>query len=57
MFSARAWAKRLPLLADLRLETFDRMWTASELARDADAAAEALTRHLTLTAAALAEEP
>ncbi|WP_067836670.1 GntR family transcriptional regulator [Nocardia lijiangensis] len=61
------------------LETFDRMWTASELARrwsthrnpdrdgteehrrleeaalarDADAAAEALTRHLTLTAAAL----
>ncbi|MFD5250050.1 GntR family transcriptional regulator [Amycolatopsis sp. NPDC058340] len=62
------------------LETFDRMWTASELARrwaahrapsrdhlaehrlleetalarDADAAAEALTRHLTLTAAALA---
>ncbi|MDH2388917.1 GntR family transcriptional regulator [Streptomyces sp. HNM0663] len=61
------------------LETFDRMWTASELARrwsahrnpdrdaagehrrleeaalarDADAAAEVLTRHLTLTAAAL----
>ncbi len=64
------------------LETFDRMWTASELARrwsahrdpdrdgveehrrleeaalarDADAAAEALTRHLTLTAAALTGE-
>ncbi|MFI0797813.1 GntR family transcriptional regulator [Amycolatopsis lurida] len=64
------------------LETFDRMWTASELARrwaaqrspgrdhlaehrlleetalarDADAAAEALTRHLTLTAAALTEQ-
>lgn len=64
------------------LETFDRMWTASELARrwaahrspgrdhlaehrlleetalarDADAAAEALTRHLTLTAAALTDE-
>jgi DNA-binding GntR family transcriptional regulator len=63
------------------LETFDRMWTASELARrwsgyrnpdrdhlgehrrleetalarDADAAAEALTRHLTLTAAGLTE--
>ncbi|OXM50429.1 GntR family transcriptional regulator [Amycolatopsis alba DSM 44262] len=63
------------------LETFDRMWTASELARrwaahrapgrdhlaehrlleetalarDADAAAEALTRHLTLTAAALTD--
>ncbi|CAM4053532.1 GntR family transcriptional regulator [Kibdelosporangium persicum] len=62
------------------LETFDRLWTASELARrwsalrmpgrdylgehrrleeaalsrDADAAAEALTRHLTVTAAALA---
>ncbi|OXM75315.1 GntR family transcriptional regulator, partial [Amycolatopsis sp. KNN50.9b] len=61
------------------LETFDRMWTASELARrwaarrtpgrdggdehrrleetalarDADAAAEALVQHLTLTAAAL----
>ncbi|QWF83299.1 GntR family transcriptional regulator [Amycolatopsis sp. CA-230715] len=61
------------------LETFDRMWTASELARrwsaqrtpgrdhlgehrlleevalarDADAAAEALARHLTLTAAGL----
>ncbi len=61
------------------LETFDRMWTASELARrwsahrtpgrdhlaehaeleqaalarDADAAADALTRHLTSTAAAL----
>ncbi|WP_285484358.1 GntR family transcriptional regulator [Amycolatopsis sp. NBRC 101858] len=61
------------------LETFDRMWTASELARrwsahrtpgrdhagehrrleeaalarDADAAAEALVRHLTLTAAGL----
>jgi DNA-binding GntR family transcriptional regulator len=63
----------------LLLETFDRMWTASELARrwsahrnpgrdhvgehrrleeaalarDADAAAEALVRHLTLTAAGL----
>ncbi|MER7344888.1 GntR family transcriptional regulator [Streptomyces aurantiacus] len=63
------------------LETFDRLWTASELARrwaahrtpgrdgteehrrleetalarDADAAAEALSRHLTQTAAALAE--
>ncbi|GAA5093804.1 GntR family transcriptional regulator [Nocardia iowensis] len=63
------------------LETFDRMWTASELARrwsavrnpdrdgadehrrleeaalarDADTAAETLTRHLTLTAAALAD--
>nr|CTQ98259.1 Transcriptional regulator, GntR family [Kibdelosporangium sp. MJ126-NF4] len=63
------------------LETFDRLWTASELARrwsgqrapdrdhvgehrlleeaalarDADAAAEVLTRHLTLTAAALAQ--
>ncbi|WP_405182208.1 FCD domain-containing protein [Nocardia sp. NBC_01377] len=61
------------------LETFDRMWTASELARrwsarrnpdrdgvdehrrleeavlarDADTAAEALTQHLTLTAAGL----
>ncbi|WP_410610329.1 GntR family transcriptional regulator [Amycolatopsis sp. lyj-109] len=65
------------------LETFDRMWTASELARrwsahrapgrdhlaehalleqtalarDADAAAEALTRHLTSTAAALTDDP
>jgi len=65
------------------LETFDRMWTASELARrwsahrtpgrdhlaehalleqtalarDADAAAEALTRHLTSTAAALKGDP
>ncbi|MCX4094338.1 GntR family transcriptional regulator [Nocardia sp. alder85J] len=64
------------------LETFDRLWTASELARrwsgyrnptrdhlgehrlleetalarDADAAAEALTRHLTLTATGL-EDP
>ncbi|RSN27253.1 GntR family transcriptional regulator [Amycolatopsis sp. WAC 01416] len=38
------------------LETFDRMWTASELARDADAAAEALTRHLTPTAAAQTDE-
>ncbi|WHT23622.1 GntR family transcriptional regulator [Crossiella sp. CA-258035] len=64
------------------LETFDRMWTASELARrwsalrtpdrdhlgehrrleeaalarDADAAAEALAQHLTLTAAGLAED-
>ncbi|MFG3252661.1 GntR family transcriptional regulator [Streptomyces sp. NPDC048172] len=64
------------------LETFDRMWTASELARrwsaqrdpgrdgirehrlleeaalarDADAAAEVLDRHLTLTAEALADE-
>ncbi|MFT2017526.1 GntR family transcriptional regulator [Streptomyces sp. 796.1] len=63
------------------LETFDRMWTASELARrwsarrapdrdgvaehrrleaaalarDADTAADVLARHLTLTAAALAE--
>lgn len=63
------------------LETFDRMWTASELARrwstdrnpgrdgaeehrrleeaalarDADTAAELLTHHLTLTAAALRE--
>jgi DNA-binding GntR family transcriptional regulator len=65
------------------LETFDRMWTASELARrwsahrtpgrdylgehalleqtalarDADAAAEALTRHLTLTTAGLIGRP
>ncbi|KDN22468.1 GntR family transcriptional regulator [Amycolatopsis rifamycinica] len=65
------------------LETFDRMWTASELARrwsahrtpgrdylaehalleqtalarDADAAAEALTRHLTSTAAGLTDDP
>ena len=65
------------------LETFDRMWTASELARrwsahrtpardhvgehrrleeaalarDADAAAEALVRHLTLTAAGLTLPP
>ncbi|MGW4061433.1 GntR family transcriptional regulator [Amycolatopsis sp. NPDC004747] len=65
------------------LETFDRLWTASELARrwsaqrtpgrnhlaehallertalarDADAAAEALTRHLTTTAAALTGDP
>ncbi|TDD96721.1 GntR family transcriptional regulator [Actinomadura rubrisoli] len=65
------------------LETFDRMWTASELtrrwsahrvsnrdgvaehrrleetalARDADAAAEALTRHLTLTAVGLTDRP
>jgi DNA-binding GntR family transcriptional regulator len=64
------------------LDTFDRMWTASELARrwsahrtpgrdhvgehrrleetalarDADAAAAALVRHLTLTAAGLAED-
>ncbi|WP_019929751.1 GntR family transcriptional regulator [Nocardia sp. BMG111209] len=63
------------------METFDRMWTAAELARrwssyrnpdrdaigehrrleetalarDADAAVEALTRHLTLTAAGLAD--
>lgn len=65
------------------LETFDRLWTASELARrwsahrtpgrdhlaeharleetalarDADAAASALVRHLTLTTAGLAGEP
>ncbi|MFE0463349.1 GntR family transcriptional regulator [Kitasatospora sp. NPDC058965] len=65
------------------LETFDRMWTASELARrwsahrtpdrdgieehrrleeaalarDADTAAAVLARHLTLTAAALTEDP
>ncbi|MFE3109592.1 GntR family transcriptional regulator [Kitasatospora indigofera] len=65
------------------LETFDRLWTASELARrwsahrnpdrdgveehreleeaalarDADAAAALLVRHLTLTAAALADDP
>lgn len=64
------------------LETFDRLWTASELARrwsahrrpdrdgeaehrrleetalarDADTAAEVLTRHLTMTAAALTED-
>ncbi|MFJ8820331.1 GntR family transcriptional regulator [Streptomyces sp. NPDC102467] len=65
------------------LETFDRLWTASELtrrwsaqrnpgrdgakehrlleeaalARDADTAAEVLTRHLTMTAAALTDGP
>ena len=65
------------------LETFDRMWTANELARrwsahrnphrdavgehrrleeaalarDADTAAELLTRHLTQTAAGLTKEP
>ncbi|MFH8982582.1 GntR family transcriptional regulator [Streptomyces varsoviensis] len=65
------------------LETFDRMWTASELARrwsahrdpgragadehrrleeaavarDADAAAEVLSQHLTQTAAALTDDP
>ncbi|GAA2781582.1 hypothetical protein GCM10010441_03160 [Kitasatospora paracochleata] len=65
------------------LETFDRLWTASELARrwsaqrtldrngaeehrrleeaalarDADTAAEILVRHLTLTAAALTDDP